>query len=479
MAIYRIFFAGIRWNTFSAAFSLVAGMMQVAILARFLSPSDFAIVALMGTIVNLCMQLQSVGINTAIIQSSKDTNDNLSSLYWLNIGFGIFFFFITVIVEYAISIFYELSSLAGIIFLYSSLLIVQAFIVQYKTILQKKLDFRTLSIAEIAGVVAGLIFAIVAAINEFGALALIGSYICRSTIEGMILILRGIDHFKPTFHFNKSEIKPYVQFGNLHITERIITYFSSQIDLLIIGKLLGVDDLGIYDLFKRVLIRPFQLIGDIFEKTLLPFFSKYQDYSAVHRAFFINLLGNISVFVFPAVTLLIIFSKPFIHIYFGSEFVNYSAIFQLLTLFCLIHTFLNPIDTLLIAKGKIKLWLYMNILFSIMSFIFLSIGTQFGLSGVLIAYLIANFLFFLASYHLIVLPLIKSDWFQVLENVASPFFLTIIAITPTLLLIMGWDKYNILISVIGNIIFVFCYIILTFVLNDKFVATFKKLIYRK
>lgn len=475
MAIYRIFFAGIRWNAFSAAYSVLIGLVQVAILARFLSPSDFAVVALIGTIVNLCMQLQSTGINTAIIQSTNITNHNLSSLFWLNIAFSVFFFFASLIVGWGISIFYKLSTMSNIIFLYSSLLLVQAFSVQYKTILQKKLDFQILSIAEIAGVTAGFIFALVAAINDLGALALIGSYICRSTIEGIVLTRRGITHFKPTFYFNRAEIKPYVQFGKLHIAERIITYFSSQIDLLIIGKLLGVYDLGVYDLFKRVLIRPFQLIGDVFEKTLFPFFSKYQNYPAVHRIFFITLLSNITALVFPAVALLIIFAKPLINIYFGNDFSDYSIIFQLLVLFCLIHTFLNPIDTLLIAKGKIRLWLYMNIIFSIMSFIFLSIGAQFGLLGLLIAYLIANFIFFLTSYFWIILPLIRSNWLQLLIKISSPFFLTIIAIIPVICLIVVWNgSNNILINLAGIIIFGLFYVGLNLIFNHKIIVAIKK-----
>ncbi len=393
MSLRQTFFAGFRWTSLSAIVSFLLAMAQIAVLARFLTTADFAWVALAGIFVNAGAELQKSGINAAIVQRQETSKATLATLFWVNIGIGVVLFALLSLLAPVLALAYKSQVLTPITILFGSLFLIKALSVQYKALLQKNLQFWALSLAEMLGSVVGFAVACWLAMQGFGAHALVAGYLSRHAVEGFVEVLAGFKYFKFRFKFDLELVKPYLQFSSYHLAERIVTQIGSQIDLLLIGKLLGADALGVYDIFKRILVRPFNLINDTLEKIAFPVLSQLQSKLAQQKRLFFQLLSHLTTVNLFLVIALIIGAEPLIKLYLGDDWTGHVLIFQLICGFCVFHYLLNPVDVLLLAQGKIRQWFFANLLLLLAQAIALFIGGQYGLAEAVIANVLAFALF--------------------------------------------------------------------------------------
>jgi len=467
MSIQRTILTGIRWTGLSSLFGVLIGFLQVAILARYLEKSDFAWVAIAGVFVNIGIHLQQAGINTALVQRSNLTKIQLSTAYWFNIIGGFLLFTTAVPLAFLLKWAYSSPILVPITVCYSFIFIIQAISVQYKALLQKNFYFQVLAIGESLGIGAGFVFSIITAVNDWGAFALVGGYGVRYLAEAVWMLLVGRPYFMPGLVWNWQSIQPLLHFGGWHWAERLITHFTAQIDVLLIGKLLGSEALGTYEVFKRVLVRPLNLLNEVFEKVTFPVFASLQNDVSQQKKIYLNLLSHLTAINLPVLIFLAIAAAPVVGLLFGTKWLEGVPIFQLLCGFCTLHFLLNPVDTLLLANNKIKLWLYANAAFVSLQAGLLTLGSAGGLATMTLANVTAHAIFTLVIYIWIVLPQLQSNFVELLKTLVRPFVLTLLA--ATILLPMLFFELNLLLLFIMVAFSIIVYIILNYFYNKDFV----------
>ena len=476
MSLRQTFFAGFRWTSLSAIVSFLLAMAQIAVLARFLAKADFAWVALAGIFVNAGAELQKSGINAAIVQRQENSQPTLNTLFWVNIGIGAVLFVFLSLLAPVLTLVYESQVLTPITILFGSLFLIKAPSVQYKALLQKNLRFRAISLAEMLGSVVGFAVACWLAVQDFGAYALVAGYLSRHAVEGFVEVLAGFKYFKFRFKFDLELVKPYLQFSSYHLAERIVTQIGSQIDLLLIGKLLGADALGVYDVFKRILVRPFNLINDTLEKIAFPVLSQLQSKLAQQKRLFFQLLSHLTTVNLFLVIALIIGAEPLVEFYLGDDWTEHVLIFQLICGFCVFHYLLNPVDVLLLAQGKIRQWFFANLLLLPAQAIALLIGGQYGLAEAVIANVLTFGLFTVIVYAMLILPNLSASFRDFWASTKRPIIIAVVALylsAPTLFLLSGMPGIFITLG-----IFALCYAALTFIWNNVFITTIRQLLNR-
>ena len=86
--------SGVKWTTVSSVIVAVLHLLQLSILARFLEPSDFGLMALVMVVIGFSQAFLDMGISAAIIHKQEITKDQLSTLYWTNLLAGFILFVI-------------------------------------------------------------------------------------------------------------------------------------------------------------------------------------------------------------------------------------------------------------------------------------------------------------------------------------------------------------------------------------------------
>jgi O-antigen/teichoic acid export membrane protein len=61
----------------------------MAILARLLDPADFGLVAMATVVTGTYGLFATAGLSSAIVQQATITDEQISTLFWINLGVGI------------------------------------------------------------------------------------------------------------------------------------------------------------------------------------------------------------------------------------------------------------------------------------------------------------------------------------------------------------------------------------------------------
>ncbi|WP_142890641.1 oligosaccharide flippase family protein, partial [Klebsiella pneumoniae] len=78
------------------------------------------------------------------------------------------------------------------------------------------------------------------------------------------------------FVFEKNICKGVFSYGIYQLGSQIINQLRTQLDVIIIGKVLGGDSLGLYSLAKDLIMQPLKLITPVINRLALPRFAEAQ-----------------------------------------------------------------------------------------------------------------------------------------------------------------------------------------------------------
>jgi O-antigen/teichoic acid export membrane protein len=375
--------------------------VQLLVLARLLDKSAFGMIAIGQAALQICLQIQNSMLNNAILHRQETEPAALSALYWWNAGVGIFFGLLLWCLASPIAWYYEKPDLISVARWLSLIPITEGLSNTMKVIWQKEMAFKKIGRIEMAAVLLSFVASLTMAIQGMGWKALVGGFLVRHATEA-ILYVGWRPPFLPAFHFRLENASFYFRASTIQSAERLVTMASAQLDTILIGKLLGLETLGLYDILKRLLVRPSNLLNHLVERVTLPLFAKLQVRPLFLRNLFLQTTAKLAALNLAGYSAIAVFAGNFLYFAFGKSWEIHSLEVRLMCVFVLIQALLNPIDALLVAVGKIEKWLVANLIF--LPFLALSIwiGCQFQLAGSLLAMTLSYLFFLLVVWQVIV-----------------------------------------------------------------------------
>lgn len=337
--------------SFMYVFIRVVGIMSAIILMRILTPYDYGIVAIGMILITIFRNMETFGMNAAIIQKNeKDVNEIV-----LGTGFAIaivmaltLFATSFLIAPYWAEIYHEPNAIWIMRFI-SLVFIVSSFGFVPDIQLRKKLDFKKYMIPNIGRVLTYSGSAIAFAILGFGYWSLIyGSFLGEIT---RILIFNKLSPWRIRFHFDKLIAKDLFSFGIWIVLSGLLYSTYSVVDNAIIGKILGVTMLGYYAVAYRWGHFTSSNIRPIFQTVMFPTFSKIKDNMAKLHKGYLNSLKYISLAVVPITVGWVFLGDKFILNVIGSKWENAILPLQILAISGLLRS-LQVGATLFPALGK-------------------------------------------------------------------------------------------------------------------------------
>ena len=107
------------------------------------------------------------------------------------------------------------------------------------------------------------------AVNGFGVISLIASMLLQTLISSLFFLIFGSYKYGlPTLYFRLSEVKDFLVFGLYQMGERMVNYLGANSDKILIGKLLGVQALGFYEIAWRMIMFPIYKLNPAISRVL-------------------------------------------------------------------------------------------------------------------------------------------------------------------------------------------------------------------
>jgi O-antigen/teichoic acid export membrane protein len=379
--------SGVKWTGVATTLKAAVQLIQVAIVARLLDPSDFGLVAMASVAIAFGTAFADAGVSNAIFHFQETDRNTLSSLYWMTVLAGCTIFAVVNAGAPLIVALYDEPRLAGILFAFSFVFIVSSLGQQYQVLLQKDLRFRSLALRDMGSSIVGLLVTVVSAYRGAGAYALVLGQLAAATTGTVLLISLGSRTWRPLMHFSVDDLRRYLAFGAFQTGEKGLGLLSREIDRLTIGVLLGAEALGYYQIAHQLLMTPYRLAGPVLSRVAFPLLAKLQRDNGRLSSVYLQIVAGISLATFPIYAIMLAIPDLVVEVLFGVNWTRSADAFQILGFVGFFYATAHPTGSLLVAKGRADIGFYANLGRSALMLLGIAIGSRYGLEGVAIAVL--------------------------------------------------------------------------------------------
>lgn len=379
---------GIAWSIASQAGQHTLTFFIGAILAHLLSPKEFGLVAMVTVLAGFAGIFAELGLSAALVQKRDIQHEHLSTVFWLNVIAGLLLTLIFMASAPLVARFYRESKLILItVFISTNFLINSLYIVQ-KTLMTKSLDFRTLSIVEIATVAMSGMVAIIMGCCGFGVWSLVIQSIVGSISK--VAFLWKLSKWRPRFEFHWWAIKNLIGFSSNFLGTRMLNYWARNLDNLLIGRFLGMDTLGVYGRAYSVMMFPLTNVSRVISRVMFPSFSLIQDDKQRVKELYMKITRTIALITFPLMFGLFVLVEPFVIVVYGRKWTEMIPILQILCLLGIPQSIGTLNGNLYLSQGRADLQLRLSLILKATTFLGIIVGLRWGVIGVTIGYTIAS-----------------------------------------------------------------------------------------
>jgi O-antigen/teichoic acid export membrane protein len=324
-------------------------LASMTVLARLLSPTDYGLVAMAGSVTAVLGAMREAGLSSATVQRPGITHAQVSALFWINCGLGIAVALICLLLAPVAAWFFNHRELLFVIPCLGLTGLVGSLGIQHNAIMQRRMEFKQLMIRDLAGQICGFAAGYAAARSGAGYWSLVvmeGSSIMVSTAA----IWLGCA-WRPSRPSGFAEVRPMIGFG-AHVTgAALLTHFSRGLDTMVLGHFYGSSIVGAYSRAQQLLSTPMGQITTPIMSVARPALSRAAEDPAKLNRITTELLGLISFCCAGIIAMLIPAADGVVRLMLGENWNSVVPIFIALAPFAIIEPAAGMLASVLVASG--------------------------------------------------------------------------------------------------------------------------------
>lgn len=266
---------GLFWKISERISAQLVTFVVSIILARLLSPSDYGLITMVTIFITIANVFVVSGFGNALIQKKDIDNIDYSTVFYFNIGFSVFLYFVMFLIAPYIASFYKMPILTIVLRVLSVKIILAGINSVQQAYVSRNMLFKRFFWSTFLGTIVSAFVGIYMAYSGFGVWALVAQYLTNSAID--TLVLWCTVKWRPEFVFNIERLIPLIRFGWKVLLDQLLSSIYDNLKSIVIGKVYTSTDLAYYSKgvqFPNLLVTN---INSSIGSVLFPALSKLQD----------------------------------------------------------------------------------------------------------------------------------------------------------------------------------------------------------
>ncbi|MEO6360334.1 MAG: lipopolysaccharide biosynthesis protein [Sphingomicrobium sp.] len=373
--------SGFFWQSGVAAVNLVVRAVILILLARHLPPGDFGIVAAAMVVSNITQVVTQIGVAKALVQRHVLLEQHVRSGFLATVLMGAAATALLAIGAPLFAAPFKLEGLEPVIRFLSVLLLLNSITAVPMALIHRARKFRISSGIELLSFLFGYGgVGMLLTLAGFGVWSLAVAEVSHAASR--MLLYMFFERPLLGLRWNRTALKELFEVGSGYSAGQIGNLLATQIDYLIVGRMLGATALGLYSRAYQFLMLPAQLIGSATQTVLFPSIASIQDQpDRVARAF-LRATGVIALSTIPISGVLMILGPELVNLTLGPRWQGMIVPFQILIATLLFRTSYKISDSVSLALGSMvqrawRQWIYAGAVAA-----GASLGARWGLPGV-------------------------------------------------------------------------------------------------
>lgn len=438
------------------------------VLARILVPEDFGVIAMLAMFIGVAGVFIDSGFSSALIQRQNTTHTDESTVFFFNLGMGAVAALLLCAAAPWIATFFKQPVLQYLTYAMAFNLFVNAFGSIHNTLLSKEMNFKTLAkVGVVSSVVAGAL-AIYMASQGYGVWSLAG----HSVVSGIVtVLLLWLWHpWRPAWTFSFASLRSFFRFGGYTMAATLTDVFSTNLYLIMIGKMYSVRDVGFYDRAQRTQQLPITLMMGIINRVAYSAFATVSEDKArlvrgLRQAQAVSMFVNI-----PILVGVIILAEPLVLTLFGAQWLPCVPILQVLGLGGLIWPLHVLNLNILIAQGRSDLFFKITMFKKVFTISLTVAASFYGVMAIAWSQVVISIFAYFVNTHYTKVLLGYSGWKQLSDLAVN--FVAVIPMAVAVYLMIDMMQASpfiklIVASIMGGVIYLLtCRLLCAELLNE-------------
>lgn len=423
MSLARIGIRGAYFTSLALGFRQLVSLLTTFYIARHLLPTDLGLFSLVMIVIGLAQVVGDIGIAAGVVRKQDESPVVLSTSFWISAAIGSLLSILVFLLAPVAGDFYNNSAIVPLLRVSALGLLLNFLTPVPMAVLQLRLAYQHIALSQSIGSLSGALAAVILVTAGFGVWGLVVQPIVGNALS--LLMMAYHAKWYPTFHFQFSAVREIVRNGVHLFGSGVSGYLRNTFDVMIIGKSLPPQDLGMYGMAQTILYAPMHLITSTISRVIFPLLAKVQnDLESIKHAV-LTATARTALLIFPLYFGLIILADEFVLHVFGENWLDMVPLIRIMATSFIIQSIGNVASPLMLALGKAKTILRLSIAGSIFYFIVLLLLIPYGLTIVAIGYAIANSSIGIVTV-IVALRHANIPLKSYIQTIARPFFLALI-----------------------------------------------------
>ncbi len=343
----------LRWSAVARVLQQVLQYLTLLMLARRLGPEPYGLVGMVLVFSGFAALVAEFGFGSAIVQGKTLTDEQISSIFWINVLSGLALCLAFLGLSPFIASFYRTPALTTVARVVSITFLSGTVGIVPRALLQRAMDFRRIAIADISASILGNSVAIVLVFLHAGVFALVVGTV-TSSVTTSLLLLR-VARYRPLAVLQPRSVRSVLGYGGNLTGFHMVNYWSRNADNLLIGRMMGTTALGLYSRAYSLMVLPLSHIVAMVSSVMFAAMCAIQDDKPRVRQFFLRALALVALFSFPMMAGLFVVAEPFVVALIG---VSWSGVVPILRIFCWVGALQSlggPLGWIYTSQGRTDL----------------------------------------------------------------------------------------------------------------------------
>jgi PST family polysaccharide transporter len=365
-----------------ANFFLRVGSLMV--LARLLGPKDFGLVGMVTAFTGALSLFRDFGLSSAAIQRTTVTEDQISTLFWINLLLGVLLGLVAVALAPALAAFYGEPRLFGLTSVLALGFLFNAAGIQHSALLQRQMRFTALAVINVISLIVGIVIAIGGAEAGYGYWAIVAmSVVTPLTATLGVWLTAG---WIPTMPRRRVGIRSMIHFGGTLTLNGLVAYVAYNAEKVMIGYFWGADAIGIYGRAYQIVSIPTDNLNSAVGEVAFSALSRLQDDPPRLKSYFLKGFSLVLGMTLPITITCALFADDVVFVLLGPKWTDTIAIVRLLAPTIAIFAIINPLGWFVYSIGLVARCLKIALVFAPLMITGCVIGLPYGPKGVAFAY---------------------------------------------------------------------------------------------
>ncbi len=334
----------------SQGFKFFLSIGATMVLGRLLRPTDYGLIGMVVVVTGFVSMFKDLGLSAATVQSEEITSVQVSTLFWMNVALSVGVGLLTIALAPAVAWFYGEPRLTPITMMYAFGFLFGGLTVQHEALLHRQMRFAAQAACEIVALLVTIAVTITLAWRGVGYWALVGGHLTTSFIY--MVGIWAVCRWRPGRPARASGVRPLLRFGGNLTGFGVVNFFARNLDNMVIGRVWGSQQLGLYTKAYQLLTLPIDQINSPITTVAVPALSRLNDSPERYRRAYLRMIEKIAVLTMPGIALLIATADWVVLVILGPQWTEAGHIFAALGVAALIQPIANTTGWLFISQGR-------------------------------------------------------------------------------------------------------------------------------